>query len=211
MNRLLLNYGFENDNAANPDGELEAQFINGTFASADVHLKGWSAITKVAVFEKNTLMLAPTPVELPDADAFTVELALRHPEPLLESEMLLSAALPPISLVLEPAASGAAVVAQILSSSGWIRCRAEINIIEWTTISFVFNSKEIVLLCNGKVAARQSLSGAYLVGGECRGPLFIGTGVDDQHAGLNGMVGGIRVFSGIPEDTSALIQEIRAA
>ncbi len=211
MSRLLLNYGFQNDNAANPDGELEAQFMNGSFLPIDAHLKGWPPITKVALFERNTLMLAPTPVELPDAESFTIELALQHPEPLAESEMLLSAALPPISLILEPAGPGNALVAQVLSSAGWISCRAEIHISDWVSISFVFKSDEIVIICNGNVAARKSLSGAYLVGGECRGPLFIGTSVDGQHAGLNGMVGGIRVFSGIPETLRTLIAEIRAA
>lgn len=211
MNHLLLDYGFHHGIAANPDGELEAQFIQGTFAPVDVHLKGWPAITTAAVFEKNTLMLAPTPVELPDAESFTVELALFHPEMLEESEMLLSATLPPMSILLEPHAQGAVLAAQVLSSAGWISCRAEIKLADWNIISFVFKTDEIVLLCNGEVIAQQPLSGAYLVGGECRGPLFIGTTLDGQHAGLNGMIGGIRVFSGVPEATIRRIQERRAA
>ena len=200
MSHLLLQYTFEGHRVGNPDGSFEGQLVGGAFEAVKADVPGWGPVSSAVRFEEGTLLLAPVPPGLTRAGAsFTVEVVVlieRAPDSPMS---LLAAVEPPLSLTLEPAPGGVRAVAAVLSMSGWCSCASEpFPASGWVALSISFTGGELVLLQNGRVAARSEVP-ARLAGSERPGPLFVGTPAESGAVPLRGSLGGVRAWDGIPD------------
>jgi hypothetical protein len=204
MTQLLLQYTFEEGRVENPDGTLEGQLVGGAFEAVGVDVPGWGPVSSAVRFEEGTLLLAPVPPGLAQAGAFTVEVVVHLDRAPASAMSLLAALEPPLSLTLEPAPGGVRAVAAVMSMNGWCVCASEPGAASgWRAFGISFTGRELVLLENGRVAARLAV-GARLAGAERPGPLFVGTPSESGIGPLRGSLGGVRAWEGIPEASGLL-------
>lgn len=207
MSQLLLKYTFDEGRIENPDGSLEGQLVDGAFEAVTADVPGWGSVSSAIRFGDATVLLAPVPQELADAGAFTVGIAVLLDRLPAERTSLLAAAVPPLSMALEPTPRGVRVIAQILCGgrAGWLECASEpLPASGWTALAMSFTGAELVLLVNGREVDRRAAAGAKLATGDTRGPLFVGTPVEAGATRLRGAVGGVRAWDGVPDALSAL-------
>lgn len=199
MSQLLLQYTFDEGRVENPDGTFEGQLVGGAFEAVRVDVPGWGPVRSAVRFDEGTILLAPVPPELARAGSFTVGVVVLLDRAPSAPMSLLAAVEPPISLTVEPAAGGVRAVAAVLSRDGWCICASEpMPAAGWTALSISFTGRELVLLENGRVAARSSVA-ARLAEGERPGPLFVGTPAESGVGRLRGALGGVRAWDGIPD------------
>jgi hypothetical protein len=204
MSELILKYTFDEGRVENPDGTLEGQLVNGAFEPVTADVPGWGHVSSAVRFNDATILIAPVPPRLAEAGAFTIELVVELDRLPAERTSLLAAAVPPISMVLDPTPLGVRVIAEVLCAEGWLGCASEpLRAAGWTALSMSFAGGELVLLVNGHIAARRAAASAKLATGDPRGPLFVGTPVEGGASRLRGAVGGVRAWDGPPDAPSA--------
>jgi len=203
--RYVINVRIREGVAANPDNSMAAEVSNCDRHAISINPAGWDQLKEALVFKKpGSIMQVPAHEQLCNAQKFGVEIVLR-PEVgnWLAMNVIVGQTLP-LRLSLEKKDNAYLLRGEINTKAGWVKLACDDQVIPtntWTTVGLVYSGRDMLLLMNGKVAARRVLDRPELSPLGTQG-FTMGSDAEGA-ASFQGEVAGLRIFDNLSAELLA--------
>jgi hypothetical protein len=192
----LIDFRIKKGEAANPDNKIKAEISNCTRHDIDVNPAGWDRLREALVFKSpESILRVPSVDRLCNAQKFGVEMVIRPAKGDGQRMNLIVGQVLPMQLSLDKKDDAYLLKGQVKTKAGWVQISAEdllIPINTWTTVGLVYNGRDLLLLKNGKTAARRVLDHPELAPIGSQG--FIVGGAANGEGSYQGEIAGLRIY-----------------
>lgn len=216
MSELVVDYVFNGNNLANPDGSLSVSFVNcavipGPGATTLGDFPNALNLGSVGNAQVNL------PLDQLNTQKFCVRTVVKVDAPVVGRQNLVESAAIPLSIYLDAIPGNSAfqaVVSVAPASHGWniasTRYAMPLEVGQWYTIDLIYDADTLGVAINGNVLSVQAFPNGT-INLSTLATLFIGTWIDGTKWHFNGSMAALQLHNGIPSDLEALLDERRSS